>query len=172
MKKYTGPKDRSSAASDPTTSVDELSSLASSEYIFVREAVAANANSTSVILEALVPRSFVKEDDFRIAAGLLSNPSLPSTACISLVGSISTAISKLEPRNYHAMIAIERLFAHPSAPIASLAELLRNKAFPQHLRGRIACENSRMDVLNLLKDDLSENVRKRAPNVLERKAHS
>jgi hypothetical protein len=169
MKKYSGPKDRVDAARDPSTPPEELAVLSTSEYVFVKAAVAINPSTPACILNALVPRGLDKVEDFEIAAHLLQNPHLPPRACVSLINRISERLASISPRDYYQTMAIEHLCMNQAVPLAPLRELLENDSFPKHLRGRVARKETRTDVLLILQNDKSESVRNRATRALEDK---
>lgn len=168
MNGFLGPKSEVEAARSPSASPDTLALLAGSEYIFVREAVAENSRTPSRLLEQLVPSSLSAEDDIRISAALLANPTLQNGPCGRIAELMVDIASNLSPRDFYAMLLVERLFRHPSTPKEAFVRLLESRDFPQHLRGRVACEETNIDALKLLVLDKSERVRSRAIKALKR----
>lgn len=167
MKKYSGPKDRVDAARNPSTPPDDLAVLSSSEYIFVKAAVAINPSTPAHVLDALVPHHLDKTEDFEIAAHLLQNPHLTAQACVSLITRISERLASISPRDFYQTMMIEHLCVNQAVPLAPLRELLENDSFPKHLRGRVARKETRTDVLLILQNDKSESVRNKAKRALE-----
>lgn len=166
MRRYSGPKDRLDAAQNPSTNPTELAALATSEYSFVREAVAANPNTPSPILAALIPETLKTEDDFMIAAGLLRNRRLTVQLCEVLIEKMALAAEGISPRTFYGTLAFERLFEHPAAPLPSLRALLSDASCPKHLRARIAMSQTKREILECLLSDGSERVRQRARQAL------
>lgn len=167
MKKYTGPKDYVDAARDVLTPPDELSILALSDYVFVREAVAANPHTPTDALHALVPQGLFDDNDFKVAAALLRNPHISIATCNALISNISEVVSTISPRDYLKNVMLEHLFVNKAVPLLTLRELLSSDSFPSHLRGRIARPETRADVLHLLLADKSESVRLRATRAIQ-----
>jgi hypothetical protein len=169
MKRYSGPKETVDAAKNLSTLPDELAILSSSEFVFVREAVASNPHTPAHILDALVPCHLKEEHDFRIACSLLRNPHLPPQACVALISRISEILKFIQPRDYYQTMMIEQLCVNEDIPLESLSDLLNDDSFPKHLRGRIARKETRKEVLLILQQDKSESVRKKVTKVLESK---
>jgi hypothetical protein len=165
--RYSGPKDKVDAARDPSTSAEELETLSSSEYVFVREAVASNSHTPTHTLNALVPIHLESEDDFRVASALLKNPHLPPEACVAIISRTSEVIGAIGPRDFYPTRMIELIYTNEVIPLLPLCELVVNGSFPKHLRGRIARKETRKEVLLILTNDKNESVRKRATSALE-----
>lgn len=145
-------------ARDPETSPSELTRLSTSEYAFVREAVARHAATPLMALEAMVPDALKGEEDFRIATALLRKPDLPARLCETLAGFATAALPKLLPREVHSREFLEALAAHPQSGSGVLANLLDPDAAPRHVREWIARKSPRRDVLEVLARDPSKIV--------------
>jgi hypothetical protein len=145
-------------ARDPETSPSELARLSTSEYAFVREAVARHAATPLPALEGMVPAALSGEEDFRIAAALLGKPDLPARLCETLAGLVPAAMSKIQPRELHPREFLEALAAHPQSGSGALAKLLDPDAAPRHVREWIARKTPRSDVLEVLARDPSKIV--------------
>ena len=145
-------------ARDPETTASELARLSTSEYGFVREEVARHAATPLAALEAMVPKSLSGEEDFRIAAALLSRADLPARLCEALAGLAPAALPRIQPREVHPRAFLEALAAHPQSDLGVLATLLDPDAAPRHVREWIARKSVRGDVLDLLARDPSKII--------------
>jgi hypothetical protein len=145
-------------ARDPETSPAELTRLSTSEYAFVREAVARHAATPLAALEAMVPAAPNGEEDFRIAAALLKKPDLPARLCEALAGFATAALPKILPREPHSREFLEALAGHPRSSCGVLASLLDPALAPRHVREWVARKSARADVLGVLARDPSKIV--------------
>jgi hypothetical protein len=73
VKYVNDPKIARDAASSESTSPADLILIASSQHIFVRQAVAQNPNTPIVTLTALSPSTLKTEDDLRLAGSVVYN---------------------------------------------------------------------------------------------------
>jgi hypothetical protein len=145
-------------ARDPETSASELARLSTSEYVFVREAVARHAATPLPALEAMAPKALSGEEDFLIAAALLRRVDLPAGLCGALAGLAPAALPKIQPRELRPRRFLEALAAHPNSGSGVLAKLLDPDAAPRHVREWIARKSVRSDVLEVLSRDPSKIV--------------
>jgi len=156
-------------ARDPATGPEELARLSTSEYIFVRQEVAAHPNTPAASLSAMVPAALGTPDDFRIAWALLTNPGLPASDCGRISRLVPAVLSSILPREYYARSFMEALGANAHASCEVLGVLLTPET-PRHIREWIARKSRRADVLERLARDPSKivrNVAVRAPGRLE-----
>ena len=145
-------------ARDPETAPAELTRLSTSEYAFVREAVARHAATPLEALEALVQTALNGEEDFRIAAALIRKPDFPARLCEALGGLATAALPKILPREGHSREFLEALAGHPQSGCGVLAGLLDPALAPRHVREWIARKSPRGDVLDVLARDPSKIV--------------
>jgi hypothetical protein len=74
VKYVNDPKIARDAASSDATSLEDLILLASSQHIFVREAIAQNPRIPVSVLTDLFPLKLKTQDDFRLALSVVYNP--------------------------------------------------------------------------------------------------
>ena len=72
--KYHGPKDYLDAAKSLQTSAEELKHLATSDYDFVKVAVAQSHNSTEEVLDLLLPIIYESWTGQEVASAIAENP--------------------------------------------------------------------------------------------------
>lgn len=166
VKKYHSPKEYLDAAKSEKTSVEELEFLASSEYDFVRSAVAENINTTPDILDLLVPETLDSWNRQDIAAILIENPKTTSDTLRNLARKI-IHFAHSGRDNDNAVRACAKLFSNPNTPLESIQMLLDSDQITTLVLKKIANDTARTDVLNLLVEHKSEAVRKRALKKLE-----
>ena len=164
--KYHGPKDRRQAARAEETPEEELRELSQSEYIFVREAVAANSSTPGEVLSAMVPKQLVAEDDFRIALSVIKNPKIESALSGVIAGLVVEAIGRISPRECYPMQLLDAVVRCASAPNESLLPLTDPELIPKYIRGRMAASGVRLEVLTKLSVDPSSKISSRARRAL------
>ena len=77
MRKYTGPRDQLDAAGSPDTPTEELERLISSEYAFVRLAVAQNLKTPPGALDRILPAVLETYTDQQIAESIAKRADSP-----------------------------------------------------------------------------------------------
>jgi hypothetical protein len=161
MAKYKGPKDRLDAARNVETSADELKILATSQYDFVLTAVAAHPNTTSETLASLIPDN---PDDWNTqerAAAIAQHPKSTTETLAKLCERIIPFLNQGRGNDF-AMRAGVNLCCNINTQIETVQSLINDMRVSTQLRKVIARETRRADVLQLLTQDRSEVVRKRA----------
>lgn len=166
MRKYHSAKDYLDAAKSPDTPLSELEYLATSEYDFVRIAVAENPGVSSEILAALVPEEVKSWNEQALASNLAAHPKTPADALESLAGKLVPVLDHGRG-NDNGFRAGVNLCCNPTTPLGSIQKILDPDKVATHFRKVVARETRREDVLNLLMSDRSEAVRKRARKSLE-----
>ena len=149
------------AAKDLSTGIEELAELSKSEYGFVKAAVAENPNTTSEILENLLPEKISVEEDFFILSSISKNSAVSADLADKIVQRLLECIQNISPRDYYSKMAVENLFRNTAIPFNSLCRLLCSNNFPKFLKLKIASVDSRKDILQFLANDRSEKVRQR-----------
>lgn len=145
-------------ASDPA----ELRRYAADSFVYLREGVAMNPAATLDILLSLVPEELRSDQDFQVAAALLSREALPPELARRLCEAVKGTLPEIQPRDYQPREFWKRLMSHPGVSFSHLAELLAPRACPRHLRGDAAASSTRADVLEHLGRDESGAVAARA----------
>jgi hypothetical protein len=165
-RKYHSPKEYLDAAKWPETPGSELAFLAKSEYSFVRLAVAQNPNVTTDSLASLVPDNLDSWNEQEIARALTQKlKTSPET--------LSLLAEKLIPfldngrDNDNALEAGIYLCNNPGTPLVAIEKIMASEKVAVLFRRKVAGKSRRKDVLEMLLNDRSEAVRKRAANNLE-----
>jgi hypothetical protein len=159
--KYSGPREALAAARDPDASIASLRELATSEWPFVRAAVAKHPTADAELLRSLTPRAIAHERDAGIAQALAEHPRTPAEALGALAGLALPYLG--EPRENRWAFALGvALSRHPSTPWTSVRPLLESSRAVTQFRKVVARESHRADVLALLAADRSETVRRAA----------
>jgi hypothetical protein len=165
--KHHGPKEKLEAAQSRDTPAAELGRLAQSEYVFVREAVAANPGTPGDVLASLLPAALSSEDDFRIARSLIRNTTLRPELASGVASLLVQAVARIGPRDFYPTELIDALVRCSVVPAESLLPLAEPESVPKYIRGRIAAPGARPEVLVKLREDPSEKVRSRARRAVE-----
>lgn len=161
MSKYHTPKDYQDAAKSLETSTEELRFLATTEYGFVRIAVAGNPNAEPDTLFNLVPEVIESWDDQTIALNIIQNPKTNLDTLCLLANKL---IPLLDNGRGHqlAFKAGVHLCCNQTVPLEVLKALLDPEIISAQFRKVVARETRRKDVLDILISDRSEKVRKHA----------
>jgi hypothetical protein len=152
-----GPRDYLDLAESSTVTADELRSLAESPYSFVLVAVARHPSTPADVLHRLFARA---PDDLRLVAALAAHP----RARPDLLAAIATAVPPIlhERDAQDGFAAGISLFSHPNAPDDALLGLLDHPQVTTQFRKVAARETTHPAVLERLRHDRSETVRRAA----------
>ncbi|MBD1920686.1 hypothetical protein H6F77_06260 [Microcoleus sp. FACHB-831] len=162
MKHINDPKVAVDAARSDSTSPEDLGLLASSQHIFVREAVAENPHTPVSTLKALFPSALVTDYSVRIALALIKNPASSCEFLLPAACMVRNHLSLFEPRNFYAMLLIEAIASHPQVTVEEILPLLDPTSVPRHIRNRIARAAMREELLMALSQDPAQTVRSNA----------
>jgi hypothetical protein len=168
IKYVNDPKIAGDAASSDLTSPADLILLASSQHIFVRQAVAQNPHTPISALTALFPSTLKTEDDFRLARSVVYNRVHGAEFILATILMIKSNILSIERWEYYARIMlINAIASHPQVKISEISLLLDPNSIPRYLRHRIAEVATREDILIKLSQDPAARVRARPTKRLE-----
>ncbi|MBD2183019.1 hypothetical protein H6S82_09180 [Planktothrix sp. FACHB-1355] len=162
MKYINDPKIASDAAKSESTSAEDLELLASSQHIFVREAVAENPHTPANTLKALFPSSLETDNNVRIALAVVKNSVHGNEFLLTTASMVRSNLSLFEPRNCYPMMLIEAIASHPQVTIDKISPLLDPTSIPRHIRDRIARIAIQEELLIKLSQDPAQTVRSRA----------
>jgi hypothetical protein len=155
------------AAQSEATDTATLAELASSEHIFVREAVALNPKTTVQTLSGLVPVALDTDDAFRVAIALLSNPNSPDSVLRQLGGLAQAVTSdRYVSRHFWVLMFLDALAAHARVTAEFLGSLLKPDLTRKHVRDRISRRATNTSVLSALAGDPSSGIRSRVAKAL------
>jgi|KBSSwiStaDraftv2_1062776.scaffolds.fasta_scaffold40760_6 hypothetical protein len=164
-RKYHSPKDYLDAAKSSETSLEELSFLATSEYDFVRLAVVANASVTSAILRIALPAKLDTWNSQNIASGIGCNAKTPRDTMKQIAERLKPYLKDGRGNEMAARAALS-FCNNPSAPLEILMLVAGSRETAVGIRKKIASNSLRRDVVEAMRLDISEAVRKRAENRL------
>jgi hypothetical protein len=158
-----------SQATDPAI----LAELATSEHVFVREAVAANSKTSPQTLSALAPDSLSSGNywnadcAFRVAFALLSNPNTPEEV-LRRLGALAGVVpaERYTSRDFYALMFLDALAGHPEVTAEILGCLLDPGVTRKHVRDRISRRATNRSVLQALASDPSASIRSRVARAL------
>lgn len=156
-----GPKAQRDAAASPATDSYVLGQLAQSKLGFVRREVAANPNTPPTVLGGLMPATFNDNADQEIALALAGNPNSDERVLADLCRRLRPILDNGRS-NRAGFSAGVVLASNPSTPFEALREMLNQDRTAIQFRKVVARETNRHDVLELLLEDRSERVRRRA----------
>lgn len=162
MKYINDPKIAFDAAKSESTSAEDLELLASSQHIFVCEAVAENPHTRANTLKALFPSSLETNDNVRIALAVVKNSAYGNNFLLTAAYMVRSNLSLFEPRNCYPMQLIEAIASHPQLTSNDISPLLDPTSIPRHIRDRIARVAMQEEILIKLSQDPAETVRSRA----------
>lgn len=165
-KKYHSPKEYLDAAKSELTNSSELAYLATSEYNFVKLAVADNPNVTEEILASLIPTKFDSWSEQELVAMLTQNTKT-SPETLSKIAEKLIPFLNSSRNNDMAFNAGINLFCNLKTPFTAIQLVLSSNKTSTKFRRKIARETKRQDVLKLLSNDISEAVRTRALKNIE-----
>src|SRR5262245_44059563 len=161
VRRYSSPKQYLDAAGSPDTAPVELEELAVSPYSFVKLAVANNPNASQRALEILAPSAAETPIEQELAGALVRNPKTPVQTLAKLAEMLTPL---LDHRRGHeiAFDAGLELCRNPVASFDTLARILQSPNVAVRFRSAVATYAKRRDVLELLLNDRSEKVRRKA----------
>lgn len=162
MTRINDPKIAVDAARSESTSAEDLALLASSQHIFVREAVAENPHTSASTLKALFPSSLKTNDNIRMALAVVKNSAYGNNFLLTAASMVRSNLSLFEPRNCYPMQLIEAIVSHPQVTIDKISPLLDSTSIPRHIRERIARIAIQEELLFKLSQDPAQTVRSRA----------
>jgi len=149
------------AARVPDAAPEQLRALATSEYSFVRAAVARHPATGPDVLAALVPPRLTGAVEADVASALAKNPRSPASALSVIAALVLPQLG--EPRAAPWAIGLGiALCCHPATPADAVRALLTSPRAAREFRKVAARESRRADALALLSVDRSEKVRRAA----------
>ena len=164
----TDPAKLTALARDPKTPCWILEQLAKLDLVFLKEEAARHPNADVALLLSLIPESFDKEGDRRVAAALLSNPITPGPALLSLAGLLKAQdLEGGRRENWPIEELALKILSHSNFPRAEAREILNSLHLAKSLRMRLAKRSSNEGVLEALMVDPSQSVRDLAANKLK-----
>ena len=161
MSGYHTPKDYLDAAQSPATTVDELRKIAQSPFPFVAVAIANHPNVSTDILDALAPNEAHTWQQHEIAVAIGGNPKASPETLRRLLGLLVQALDNGRDHQM-AFKAGVVICCNPDTPIDTIQEVLVSPQVAMQFRKVVARETSRLDVLDILLNDRSSTVKKRA----------
>lgn len=161
MRPYHGPRDYLDAASSAATPPDELAALASSDYSFVRLAVASNPATPAEALSRLLPSAPLPSPDQDIAAALARRQDVPPDLLSSLARLLPSYLD-CGRANHDAFGVAVSLCCNPVTRREDVRRLLEPERSKPQFRNVVARECRDVGILELLSLDPSSTVRARA----------
>jgi hypothetical protein len=169
-RKYRSPADYLKAAKSPATSVGELEVLAQVDYDFVRLAVVQNPKATSSILRLACPDEFDTWNRQHIAGEIGQNTMTPHDTLRKIAEGLIPFLNNGRGNDMAAEAAV-RFCNNSETPLEFVKIIVCDKNVAIGIRQRIASRISRKDVLEILLNDVSEAVQKRAASNLTNRGH-
>jgi len=154
------PADYRDLAQSETATPDELTILATSEYPFVVQAVAANPRTPRPVLCELVPAAADTEQNTDLLRALARNPSLPHDALRGIAQILMPLVDTTHP--HMVQNAVLALYERPDVPEDLLHELLDAPQATRKFKKLVAARTTRPGVRERLLADPSEAVRRAA----------
>lgn len=143
---YQSPKDYLDAAKNPAATPSELGTLAKSDYVFVKLAVAMHPNVTPNILNACAPAALNTAAEQELVAALAKNPKTPR----DLLKKLTAQIVGL-PFDNHIYEAALAICCHSNAHYQNIHDLVWAKHANSKFRNELWKRCEREDVRALLK---------------------
>jgi hypothetical protein len=162
---YHGPRDYLDAAKSLNTPIDELVRLASSEYPFVRLAIAENPNTPSFALSQVLPEPSkgIGRADITKAVAIRKDA---SPILLEQIAETVRANRWQSRRVIGPISVVAALCCNKATPIEAIQLLIMPETIKPRLRKIVARKTRRKDVLNLLLADPSPVVVSRAEKTL------
>jgi hypothetical protein len=152
------PQDYLDLARSHVATEDQLRQLAGSPYPFVIEAVARNPSTPSDVLERLIRSDASSWNDQSLLLALAEHPASSPTVLTSIVQQVPQLLHERDAQpGFAAGIA---LFRRPDVPTELLLELLDAPGVTTEFRKVAARETTHIPVLERLRQDRSERVRR------------
>jgi hypothetical protein len=161
IKYINDPKIARDAANSTFTSAEDLSLLASSQHIFVREAVASNPNTPASVVEALFPSKLETEHEIRLALAIVNNLVYGAKFSLPAICIIISNIKLFERCDYYQLVLIRAIASHPEVKIDEISLLIDPNYIPRYIRHRIAEVAIKKELLVKLSQDPAARVRAR-----------
>ncbi|CAN5789695.1 hypothetical protein BH10ACT1_BH10ACT1_16730 [soil metagenome] len=147
-------------AASGTASPDFLASVSTSHESWVRESVAGHERVDPATLAAMVPDDGTTGANVRLIEVLAGNPRTPVASLSAIADHVRAGFGhRSDHRLTNAGVA---LFARPDFPAAALLTLLDDAASPRDFRLCVATTTNRSDMLERLRSDPCERVRRAA----------
>jgi hypothetical protein len=157
MTRYHSPREYLEEARSFDTSSARLNVLAKTQWEFVRAAVAANPNTSVQTLVGLLPTG-MNAIDQPIAVEIARRPDAPPELLRQLATRFGQIVN-LAGRSMNSELGLA-LISNPGTPMDVIEALLDPKRSTAHFRLVLARKTPRGDVLERLKKDVGENVRR------------
>jgi len=155
----TGPKEQLDLAKRADATPEELEALAKSPFNFVLTAVATNGNATASVLDALVPEGADSYPDQELLKAVAWNGNTGVATLRRVADRIAGRLNGGRG-NRVAFEAGIALFSRFDTPTEVLVALLNCHATSTEFRKVVARQTGRPDVIEVLKRDRSERVRR------------
>lgn len=157
---FHSPRDYLDLARSRQAAPDELRALASSEYDFVREAVATNPSTPPDVLAQLLPKTVNTWNDSLLLLALVRNQSTPTEVLEAVPGLV---LSRLQVRDDHKSFEVGVALARrPDTPDEVLVTLISDERATTEFRKVVARETTHQGLRARLLTDPSERVRRAA----------
>jgi hypothetical protein len=156
------PKIASDAARSPHTSAEDLTLLATSQHIFVREAVASNPNTPLDVIKVLFPYTLKNEHEIRLALSVINNSLHGTDFYFSIISTIKNNIKLFARPDYYQLALIQSIASHPQVKINDISLLLDPNFIPRHIRHRIVEVAIQEELLIKLSQDPAERIRNKS----------
>lgn len=155
-------------AEDPTTNTATLKQLSAVPWVFVRAAVASNPSTPSEVLFELAQQELESSNDYRVAIGLVENPSLPAEIYGALVSEFLSKADELSPREFYPNRLVHALGRSKVGSLESWKQMVDPGMSPKWVRRILVNEESSRGVLELLKADPSTKIAAKARKLIEK----
>ncbi len=160
MPGFQSPRDYLDLARSEEATQDELRALASSEYDFVLEAVAANPSTPPDVLAGLLPKTVKTWNDGALLLALVRNDRTPREVLEAVPALVLSRLRARDDHNsFEAGVALAR---RPDTPEEVLAALVSDKRATTEFRKVVARETAHPELRARLLTDPSERVRSAA----------
>jgi hypothetical protein len=166
MPKYHSPKDYLDAARSSETSPTELRVLAQSVYDFVVTAVAWNPNTEADVLTKLVPQHIESWDEQDRARAIAQHPHTPEETLGLLAERLLPILNKGRGHTLGLQAGVA-LCENPKTPWSAILAIFQDHRVSTDFRKLVVRETQRDDLLELLLNDRSEVIRRRARQRIE-----
>ena len=157
---FRDPKQASDAARNPNTPPSELAVLSQSEFGFVREYIANNPNTTSEVLEALIPIDLKSEVNRHIANALARNAHSASGILSEILAMLDFKdLDGSRRENWPYENLIIDVLSHPNLGEADANAVLSSVHLSKRIKLSLVGKNPPLSILTLLSEDKSSTIR-------------